>query len=483
MTKHKPFVQIEDFSNVLYGKVPPQALPAEEAVLGAIMLDKNALYQIRNIITSKDDFYSEQHQHVYEAILSLDDRQKPIDMLTVMEELKKIGTLEQAGGPAHLASLTNKVASAANIEFHAMIVKQKAIRRQAIKAGSKIVSMGFDDSNDDLEIINLMEQEFMILTQDIGMGDTSTASGIAKEIVKNQLAFLKSDSNIAGIPTGFTDFDELTGGLIKGELYIIAARPGMGKSSWATTAIYNISKLGIPVGLFTLEMSKEQQVHRLLSIESAVPNKKVINPKLRDAADNYAFDEAVKKISELPVFINDRGGVALEMLRTEARRMVLKNKVQVIFIDYLQLMSTLGYNHNREAEVSTISRGLKALAKELNIPIVALSQLSRDVEKRGGAKRPVLSDLRESGSLEQDAYLVAFLYRPFYYGIKEDEFGNSTEKLCELIVSKHRNGELRDIYLRFSFRTSSFQDWQENDNFSKFVIESTGGSADEDLPF
>lgn len=472
----------DQLSNYVFGKVAPQAIDLEEAVLGAILLDRDAIFVVRGILTEPENFYAHGHQLIYEAILKLDDKMRPIDMLTVMEQLKKSGKLEAAGEAAYLAALTNKVASAANVEYHAYIVKQKAVLRGAIKAGSAVIEAAYDSSQDELDILDTIEKEFFSLIRATGGANSLKVGQVIDQISKHQLEMMKADREVVGIRSGFDDLDKVTNGFQKGKIYVLAGRPGMGKSSLITSMVHKMRQYDDPtIALFTLEMSAMEQTNRLISIESNLSYDKVINPKLRSENENAAYEAARQHVSDYNLIVNDQAGLSVEALRTEVRQLVAKYNVEIVFIDYLQLMSSSARFSNREERVSHISQQIAVLSKECDIPIVELSQLSRSVEQRGGSKRPQLSDLRESGAIEQDASFVGFLYRPYYYGIKEDEFGNSTVNLCELIVAKNRNGKLIDLSLKFDFQTSSFQNWEGNEDFSKFVMQN--GESDDEMPF
>jgi replicative DNA helicase len=473
----------DQLSNYVFGKVQPQNLKLEEVVIGAMLIDKDAVTVCRGVLTDSSDFYAKAHQVIYEAILALDDKMRPVDLLTVTEQLRAAGRLDDVGGAAYLVDLTNKVASAANVEYHAFILKQKAILRAAIRAGSAVIQAAHDTSLDDLEILDIIEREFFSLIRSTGGANSLEVARVVDEISKHQLEMIKSNRQVSGIRSGFADLDKITNGFQPGKVYVLAGRPGMGKSSLITSMVHRMRKYDDPVvALFTLEMSAIEQTNRLISIESGLSYDKVINPNLRSQGENDAYEAARERVSDYNLIINDQAGISVESLRTEVRQLVAKYNVEIVFIDYLQLMTSSGKYSSREERVTEISKMLAVLSKECEVPVVELSQLSRSVEQRGGDKRPQLSDLRESGSIEQDASFVGFLYRPYYYGIKEDEFGNSTMNLCELIVAKNRNGKLVDLSLAFDFQTSSFSDWQGNEDFSKFVIENSE-SDDGSMPF
>lgn len=487
--------QGEGLSNYVFGKVQPQAVPLEEAVLGALMLDKEALTIVLDILQS-DSFYTDAHQLIYKAMLRLFERSQPIDLLTVTEELKKTGDLEAVGGPYYLVELSNKVASAANIEYHARIIAQKHVQRELIRVSTKIIRDAFEDTTDVFELLDDAEQGlFSIAQQNMSRGFESMSSLAAK--AQKQMEELRTkEDGLTGVPTGFTDYDRLTSGLQRSDLIIIAARPGMGKTALTLSLARNAaSTFKRPVAFFSLEMSALQLAQRIIAMEAEISGMKMRNGQLED----YEWEQlnaALERISEVPIFIDDTPGINVFELRAKCRRLKMQHDIDLIVIDYLQLMSGGGDNQrgNREQEVSAISRALKGLAKELNVPVIALSQLSRAVETRGGTKRPQLSDLRESGSIEQDADIVSFIYRPEYYDILEDEEGMSLKGIAEIIVAKHRHGALDTIRMRFDAEYARFSDLDDPDfsnlpdgTFesapSNIITRSSKMNDDEDIPF
>ncbi|MCB0629454.1 MAG: replicative DNA helicase, partial [Lewinella sp.] len=396
----------DDLSNFVFGRVQPQATALEEAVLGAVMLDKDAISVILDILRS-DSFYVDAHQLIFKAMLRLFEKSHPIDLLTVMEELKKSGDLEAVGGPAYLAELTNKVASAANIEYHSRIIAQKFIQRELITTSTKVIRDAFEDTTDVFELLDEAEQGlFSIAQQNMSRGSESMSS-LASKMLK-QLEELKNrEDGLTGVPSGFTDFDRLTSGLQKSDLIILAARPGMGKTSFTLSLAKNAAvEFGKGVAFFSLEMSSLQLAQRIISMEAEISGMKLRNGQLEEY-EWQQLHSAIERIGEAPIFIDDTPGINIFELRAKCRRLKMQHDIQLIMIDYLQLMSGGGENQkgNREQEVSAISRALKGLAKELDVPVIALSQLSRAVEVRGGSKRPQLSDLRESGCLTGDTML------------------------------------------------------------------------------
>jgi replicative DNA helicase len=444
--------------HTIYGKVQPQAIPLEEAVLGALMLDRDAVMTVIDSL-SPESFYLEAHQNIYKAILSLFNQSSPVDLLTVTEELRKAGTLEKCGGPYYLVELSNRVASAANIEYHARIIQQKWMQRKLIEAGGLILQEAYRDTTDIFEMIGDAEKAIFDITSGASKKDAKGAGQIAGDVLRNAEKAMKKkqEGGITGIPSGLIELDNLTGGFQNSDLIILAARPGMGKTGLVLTIASAAAKADKPVGFFSLEMSETQLIGRLVGSESGVSSNRMMNGSLHDS-DLLLIQEATEKMNGLKLFIDDSSALSIVEVRAKARRMMMKHKIQLLIVDYLQLMVSKDKNGNREQEVSKISQGLKSLAKDLNIPIIALSQLSRAVEIRGGAKRPQLSDLRDSGSIEQDADIVSFIYRPEYYSILEDESGRNLKGIAEIIIEKHRNGPTGTIEVRFEEQFARFTD-------------------------
>jgi replicative DNA helicase len=478
-----------------YGKLPPQATDLEEAVLGALMLDKEALTDVIDIL-KKESFYKEDHQAIYEAILDLFQKSEPIDILTVTQELKKKGTLETVGGPFYIAQLTNRVASSANVEFHARIISQKHIQRELIKISSETIKNAYDETIDVFDLLDQAEAKLFEVAEGNIRKSYDDMNKLLHKAVK-QLEIISKQDGTSGVPTGFANLDRVTGGFQKSDMIVLAARPGMGKTAFVLSLARNSAvdyKKGVAV--FSLEMSSLQLVNRLISSETEIAAEKLKKGNL-EPHEWEQLNARIGKLTNAPIFINDTPGLTVFELRAQCRRLKAEKDIQMVIIDYLQLMSagTSEGKGNREQEISTISRAIKGIAKELEVPIIALSQLSRAVETRGGDKKPMLSDLRESGAIEQDADMVMFIYRPEYYGLTEDAEGNSTSGLGELIIAKHRNGSTEDVKIRFINHLAKFTNW-DNDNFeqspttagpqiedtygSKIIQSTKWDSADED---
>ncbi|WP_373943185.1 replicative DNA helicase [Polaribacter sejongensis] len=444
------------------GKIPPQALELEEAVLGAMMIDKKGIDDVIDVLSS-DAFYDQKHQEVYAAIYELFQNSEPIDLLTVSNLLKKNGKLEFVGGDFFLIRLTQKVASSAHIEFHARIILQKFIQRRLISISSEIIENAYDESTDVFDLLDDAEAKLFEVTQ----GNLKKSSEDAGSLVKQALAKIQEIGNqegMSGLATGFTKLDALTSGWQPSDLVIIAARPGMGKTAFVISMAKNMAiDFGHGVAVFSLEMSSVQLITRMISSETGLTSEKLRKGNL-EPHEWEQLNVKVKRLSDAPIFIDDTPSLSVFDLRAKARRLVSQHGVKIIVIDYLQLMTAGGKsNGNREQEISMISRNLKALAKELEVPVIALSQLSRAVETRGGSKRPLLSDLRESGAIEQDADIVSFIFRPEYYGMTEwdDDDHSPCEGQGEFIVAKHRNGGLENIRLKFTGHLAKFSDLEE----------------------
>ncbi len=452
--------------NMDMGKLPPQALDLEEAVLGAMMLEKDAVNDAIDIL-SPESFYKEIHQKIYSAIKDLFNNSEPIDLLTVTEALRKSGDLEFVGGAYYVASLTNKVASAANIEYHARIISQKYIQRELIKISSETIKMAYEDTTDVFDLLDKAESDLFKVSEGNIRKNFDTMSALLHQAVKKIEELSQQEEGMSGIPSGFAALDRVTAGFQRSDMIVIAARPGMGKTAFVLSLARNCAvEFKKPVAVFSLEMSSLQLVNRLIASETELDASKLRQGKLAPH-EWEQLHAKLNRLSEAPIFIDDTPALTIFELRAKARRLKAQHNVDLIIIDYLQLMSGGSDGKgNREQEISAISRSIKSIAKELNVPIIALSQLSRQVETRGGNKRPQLSDLRESGAIEQDADMVAFIYRPEYYGLAEDDKGNSTAGLAEIIIAKHRNGALEDVRLKFISHLAKFEDEESSSLFT-----------------
>jgi replicative DNA helicase len=459
--------------NLEKGKLPPQVLELEEAVLGAMMIDKKGVDDVIDIL-QPDAFYKDAHKFIFEAIVQLFTETQPIDLLTVSTQLKKNGKLELSGGDFYLIQLTQKIASSAHIEFHSRIILQKYIQRSLIRISSEIIEESYDETTDVFDLLDKAESKLYEVTQ----GNIKRSSETAQSLVlqaKKRIEEIAGKEGLSGVATGFEKLDQITSGWQPSDLIIIAARPGMGKTAFVLSMARNIAiDYGHPVAVFSLEMASVQLITRLISSETGLSSEKLRTGKL-EKHEWEQLSTKVKDLEKAPLFIDDSPSLSIFDLRAKCRRLASQHGIRLIIVDYLQLMTAGGSGKgggNREQEISTISRNLKALAKELNVPVIALSQLSRAVETRGSSKRPLLSDLRESGAIEQDADIVSFIYRPEYYKIEEwdDDEQSPTAGQAEFIIAKHRNGSLENIRLKFVGHLGKF------DNLEDF----TGGY--DDLP-
>ncbi len=441
-----------------HGKLQPQALDLEEAVLGAMMLEKEAVNTAIEILRPQS-FYKESHQKIFEAIHQLFESSQPIDILTITDKLKENGSLDAVGGPYYISQLTNRVASAANIEFHARIIAQKFIQRELIRISTEIINDAYDDTTDVFTLLDRAESGLFGVTEGNIRKQYDSMSDLIRGAIKQIEQAKNQEGNVVGIPSGFEALDKITSGWQPSDLIILAARPAMGKTAFALSLAKNAAiDFEKPVAIFSLEMSSLQLVTRLISSESELSSEKLRSGNLKDF-ELAQIHSKISGLAEAQIFIDDTPGISVFELRAKARRLKSQHDIQLLVVDYLQLM-TAGSDGkssgNREQEISTISRSLKSIAKELNIPVIALSQLSRAVETRGGDRRPQLSDLRESGSIEQDADMVMFINRPEYYGLTEDEDGNSTLGIANIIIAKHRNGATGDVQLKFTKELAKF---------------------------
>lgn len=442
------------------GKLPPQAVEFEQAVLGAMMIDHRAVDRVVNIFQENDEvFYRPEHRHIYGAIVRLYNDTKPIDLLTVGNELRSGGLLDAVGGDFYLVQLTQKVSSAANIEFHARVVQQKYFQRELILLSTDIINKSYDDSTDVFDLLDDAESAIFNITNTNIKKSYEKADDLVHQAIKRIEELSKQEGGISGLPSGFRDIDKCTAGWQGSDLVVIAARPGMGKTAFVVSMAKNMAiRHEVPVALFSLEMSSVQLITRMISSETGITSNKLREGSLQQ----YEWDilyQKVKDLEKAQIYIDETPGLSLLEFRAKARRLVSQG-VKILIVDYLQLMTVGGKNGpgNREQEISMISRTLKAVAKELNVPVVALSQLSRGVEAQTGQKRPSLQHLRESGAIEQDADIVSFIYRPEYYNFDTWEDGTPTAGQAEFIIAKHRNGDLRNIRLSFVGPLAQFSD-------------------------
>ena len=461
-----------------YGHVQPQALEFEEAVLGALMIEQDAYSQVSEILRP-ESFYDHRHQLIYEAIRTLNLQQKPVDILTVTEHLNTMGKLEEVGGPFYITQLSGKVASSAHIEYHARIIAQKYLARELITFTSLVQTKAFDTTVDVDDLMQEAEGKLFEISQQNMKKDYTQINPVIREAYDMlQKAAARSDG-LSGLSSGFEKLDKMTSGWQNSDLVIIAARPAMGKTAFVLSMAKKMAvDMKIPVAMFSLEMSNVQLVNRMIVNVCEIPGEKLKSGQLAP----YEWSQLDNKITQLydaPFYVDDTPSLSVFELRTKARRLVREHGVKIILIDYLQLMNASGMSFgSRQEEVSTISRSLKGLAKELNIPIIALSQLNRGVENREGeeGKRPQLSDLRESGAIEQDADMVCFIHRPEYYKIYTSADGTDLRGMAEIIIAKHRNGAVGDVRLRFIGQYTRFQN-PEDDMVIPPPTEGMGGAT------
>ncbi len=450
-----------DISSMMYGKIPPQAKELEEAVLGAIMLEKSAFDTVVEIL-KPDCFYVEAHQHIYRAMQALQQKNSPIDMLTVVEELRFREMLDLVGGAFYVSKLTNAVVSSANIEAHSRIILQKFIQRELIRISSEIIGDAYEDTTDVFDLLDEAESKLFEVTNNHLRRDYASIDTILVNTISRIEDLRTRQDEITGVPSGFNILDRITYGWQASDLIILAARPSVGKTAFALNLARNAAlhpTKPTPVAFFSLEMSASQLVQRILSAESEIWLEKISRGRLEEHEMKQLYKKGIERLASAPIHIDDTAALNIFELRAKCRRLRNKHNVGLIIIDYLQLMSGTGENRNsnREQEISRISRDLKGLAKELQIPIVALSQLSREVEKRSqGNKMPQLSDLRESGAIEQDSDLVMFMYRPEYYDITANELGESNKGETHIRIAKHRNGQLETIKLKALLHIQKF---------------------------
>lgn len=458
-----------DLSTMVYGKIPPQAKDLEEAVLGAVMLEKTAFDTVIEIL-KPECFYVEAHQRIFRAMQGLANKSQPIDILTVAEELRSREELDVIGGAYYVTKLTNAVVSAANIEAHARIILQKFIQRELIRISGEIISDAYEDSTDVFDLLDDAEGKLFEITNNHLRKNFDTIDSVLVKTIQRIEDMRHKNEDVTGVPSGFSQLDKVTYGWQNTDLIILAARPAVGKTAFALNLARNAAMSPTKptgVALFSLEMSAGQLVQRILSAESEIWLEKIARGKLEEHEMKQLYARGIQRLAQAPLFIDDTPALNIFELRAKCRRLKNKHNIGMVIIDYLQLMSGSNENRqtNREQEISNISRNLKGLAKELSIPIIALSQLSRAVEQRGakeGSRVPQLSDLRESGAIEQDADMVMFLYRPEYYEMSQNAEGESVKGLTEVKIAKHRNGSLETIKLKALLHIQKFTNWDED---------------------
>ena len=476
-----------------FSKIPPQAVDLEEAVLSTLLLEGKAMTDYSSTIES-EMFYRESHQIIYKAMEVLFSNHEPVDTLTVIDQLKKTGELDVIGGPFYFTEITKKFVHAENIEKHIKIIKEKFLKREVIRVSSENLKLAYEDTTDVFDLIDSGTNQFVGLNEKTITDNNTQKLGEISAEVMDIVEKTRNEGFVPGIHTGLTSFDKNFHGFSPSDLIIIAARPGMGKTALIVTIARNIALKGTPIAIFSLEMSRKQIGTRFFLQEVNVSFMDM--RKATDLSDNQMVDlkQGLTKIEGYPLFIDDTAGINPSKFRAKAQKLVRKDGVKLIIVDYLQLMNADPdkRSNNREQEISSISRTLKAIAKDLDVPIIALSQLSRAVETRGGSKKPILSDLRESGAIEQDADAVVFIYRPEYYKIDQDEDGNSTAGIAELLIAKHRNGTLGDCIHHFNGRRMRFENCEDinedlpkipfNDSINPSINFEQQGPED-DIPF
>ncbi len=447
-----------------YGRQQPQNLEMEQAVIGALMIEQDAYSQISEVLRP-ESFYDRRHQLIFDAIRSLNAQQRPVDILTVRDYLDTQASLEEAGGPLYLMQLSQNVTSSAHIGYHARIIAQKSLARELITFSSYVQQQAFDNTVDVDDLMQDAEGKLFSISQQNLKKDYTQINPIIHDAYELLRKAAARDDGLSGLSSGFPHIDKLTSGWQNSDLIIIAARPAMGKTAFVLSMAKKIAvDARVPCAMFSLEMSNVQLVNRLIVNTCEITGDKIKNGQLQPYEWGQ-LDTKIRVLYDAPFYIDDTPSLSVFELRTKARRLVREHGVKIILIDYLQLMNASGMNFgSRQEEVSTISRSLKGLAKELNIPIIALSQLNRSVEKREGeeGKRPQLSDLRESGAIEQDADMVCFIHRPEYYKIFQDEKGRNLRGMAEFIIAKHRNGAVDTILLKFRNEYARFQDPDED---------------------
>lgn len=447
-----------------FAHVQPQAVEIERVVLGALMVDSDAFSVVSELL-KPETFYEPRHQKIYEAIRNMNMDERPVDIMTLNDELSKMGEIDKVGGVDYLMEISSQVASAAHVESHARILAEKYMQRQLIHFAGDIETKAYDSSVDVDELMQQAEGSLFQISQNNMKQDFTQVAPVVKNAVEILQRAASNKGGLTGIPTGYVGMDEITSGWQASDLVIIAGRPAMGKTSFALSIAKNVAvDYGVPIGFFSLEMNNVQLVNRLISNVCEVSGRKILNGQL-DPSDWERLDKRIGRLTDAPIYVDDTPGLSVFELRTKARRLVREKGVKIIMIDYLQLMNANGMKFgSRQEEVSTISRSLKGLAKELDIPVLALSQLSRNVENREGleGKRPQLSDLRESGAIEQDADMVLFVHRPEYYHIYQDDHGNDLRGMAQVIIAKHRKGATGDVTLTFKGAFTRFENPDES---------------------
>jgi len=457
-TKRKDRMSYAQAFDINGGNKPPQAPDLEEAVLGALMLDANALNTVIDIL-HEEYFYKPEHQTIFRAIHKLFELNQPVDMLTVTNQLRQTGELEAAGGAFHISELTSHIVSSAHIEYYSRVLSEKYILRELIRVSTETITQSYDETTDVIDLLDKTEEHLMDINDKNFRTDFKDVGTLVKAASKQVKEASEKPDGMAGLPSGFVALDRMTAGFHPGTLIILAARPAMGKTAFALSMARNMAvDQGKAVAFFSLEMTGVELAMRLISGEAQIPGDKLKKGELEEY-ERVQLEKRTESLLSAPIFIDDTPQLTIYELRAKCRRLKQRHDIQMVFIDYLQLMSAGSENNrngNREQEISSISRQLKALSKELNIPVLAMSQLSRAVETRGGTKKPMLSDLRESGAIEQDADIVMFIYRPEYYGIPEDEKG-STAGMADILLAKHRSGGTGEVRLRFIGKYARFE--------------------------
>ena len=462
----------------LFDKLPPNAVDLESALLGIILLDGDAIDEVMEVISDPDAFYDDKNKIIYRTMLELAKSNSPVDMMSVFTKLQDKGLLDEVGGAAYLTSLQNKVSTTAHTEFYSYVVLQKYMQRKLIKAANEILERAYDEEADVGSLLDESEKLLFEVSEGQLKQKTDPINLIMTQVIKDIEFAANHKTELLGVPSGYFELDKITNGWQNGNLIIIAARPSMGKTAFALNIMRNAAvDYGMAAAIFSLEMEKKELVRRLIASETKINSRKLMNGELSES-EWKRLNEQIERLNKAPIYIND-SGISVFELRAIARRLKKKYDIKLLVVDYLQLMNAdnVKKNTNREQEVSIISRSLKSLAKELNIPIIALSQLNRELEKRSDKhKRPMLSDLRESGAIEQDADMVIFIHRPERLGITHDEEGQPTEGVAEIIIAKNRNGVTDTVKLRFIGDYTLFTNWDDDEGMFDEPNFENGGS-------